>query len=193
MCCSEGKVSLPPLPPLPQPISSLIRREREDSTHFLQNVRTYNSAFVMTSFGVQVDERSEGYMPTFKIRGQVHHRIGSLRPNQGQEEQFLQLYFVDDEERQAAMRASHFAAKHPRMPLVRELQQLLHHVNPLVRALRIALDEPSNESLRICLRADGFGADHPRRYNIPTVDEVRLITSYFAHYYYCASYYILNI
>ena len=34
----------------------------------------------MTSFGVNI-MRESGYMPTFKVQGQIYHSIGSIFPN----------------------------------------------------------------------------------------------------------------
>ena len=39
-------------------------------------------------------------MPTFKIQGQVYHRIGGLNPAENEEQKFLQLYFVSDFQQQ---------------------------------------------------------------------------------------------
>jgi len=39
------------------------------------------------------------FMPTFKIQGQVYHRIGSVLPLSENELSFLQIYFVGIEEK----------------------------------------------------------------------------------------------
>lgn len=49
----------------------------------------------MTSFGAQV-VREEGWMPTFKVQGQVYHRIGFLLSEETSTPKFLQLYFIAD-------------------------------------------------------------------------------------------------
>ena len=51
MCCSNGKVKLPPLKVPPEPLLSYLSGSTADSKHFLKNVRAYNSSFQMTSFG----------------------------------------------------------------------------------------------------------------------------------------------
>ena len=35
----------------------------------------------MTYFGVSKETTNTCYMPTFKIKGQVYHKIGALHPN----------------------------------------------------------------------------------------------------------------
>jgi hypothetical protein len=70
MCCSNGKVRLPPLNPPPDPLMSYMSGTSAESKHFLQNIRKYNSCFRMTSFGVTSTVEDPGFMPTFKIQGQ---------------------------------------------------------------------------------------------------------------------------
>ncbi|GFV80811.1 hypothetical protein TNCV_1901261 [Trichonephila clavipes] len=90
ICCSSGKVRLDSFQ---QPLRSLLCGEHEPSQYFLNNIRRYNSAFQMTSFGAkEVDEGN--YMPTFKIQGQLYHLIGSLLPVDNAREAFLQIYFI---------------------------------------------------------------------------------------------------
>ena len=35
-------------------------------------------------------------MPTFKVKGKIYHRTGSLLPFSGENHKFLQLYFMSD-------------------------------------------------------------------------------------------------
>ncbi|CAE1157731.1 unnamed protein product [Acanthosepion pharaonis] len=77
LCCSSGKVRLPPLHEPPTPLRGLIAGSHPDSNHFLKTIKQYNNNFQMTSFGAQV-VREESWMPTFKVQGQVYHRIGNL-------------------------------------------------------------------------------------------------------------------
>ena len=81
MCCNNGKVNLPPLQVPPEPLQALLLRTSQHSTNFHATIRQYNGAFQMTSFGtIGLDAREHGYMPTFRIQGQVYHRAGSLMP-----------------------------------------------------------------------------------------------------------------
>lgn len=87
-CCSGGKINLPSFEDPPEPLKSLLLGEHLQSKQFLDNIRTYNSAFQMTSFGAK--QISEGpFMPTFKVQSQVYHLIGSLLPEE--QPKFLQI------------------------------------------------------------------------------------------------------
>ena len=50
MCCSSGKVRLPPILPPPEPLYSLLLGESVQSKAFLKSIWLYNSLFSMTSF-----------------------------------------------------------------------------------------------------------------------------------------------
>ncbi|UYV67668.1 hypothetical protein LAZ67_5001525, partial [Cordylochernes scorpioides] len=80
MCCSNGKVNLPPMVEPPQPLLTYVAGATRKSKHFLQHIRKYNSCFQMTSFGATHIERFGNFEPTFKVQGQVYHQIGSLLP-----------------------------------------------------------------------------------------------------------------
>ncbi|KAI8430431.1 hypothetical protein MSG28_000708 [Choristoneura fumiferana] len=105
VCCSSGKVQLEALCKPSEPLYSLLLDLHPDHKHFIANIRKYNSAFQMTSFGGK-SVSEDGYMPTFKVQGQVYHLIGSLLPEQGQKAKFLQIYFVGEDEREASLRCS---------------------------------------------------------------------------------------
>ena len=100
ICCSSGKVNLPPLLP-PQPLLRYLCEDDREAISFRGNIRKYNSCFHMTSFGADRRILEPGFMPTFKIQGQVYHRLGSLMPDQGSQPSFLQIYFMDDPVREA--------------------------------------------------------------------------------------------
>ncbi|GBN82441.1 hypothetical protein AVEN_156966-1 [Araneus ventricosus] len=97
MCCSNGKIKLPSFDQPLEPLYSFISGVNLESTHFLQNIRKYNACFQMTSFGTTTVVREEGFMPTFKIQGQIYHGIGSLLPLQDRTPQILQIYFIVEE------------------------------------------------------------------------------------------------
>ena len=49
----------------------------------------------MTSFGAQIENQDQ-VVPTFKVKGQIYHRAGSLLPFSGENHKFLELYFISD-------------------------------------------------------------------------------------------------
>lgn len=66
MCCLSGKVQLPALEPIPQPLLSLLNDQSPTAKHFRMHIQSYNACFQMTSFGASNIIR-DSYMPTFKV------------------------------------------------------------------------------------------------------------------------------
>ena len=100
MCCAAGKVHLNLLEDPPEPLRRLITTNLQYSKHFLKKIRKFNSCFQMTSFGAGRTVIQPGFCPTFKIQGQVYHKIGSLLPMHNEQHNFMQIYFMgnDDDE-----------------------------------------------------------------------------------------------
>ena len=80
MCCSSGRVLLPELWSPPESLLTYLMGEPGVSGNFMKNIRRYNFLFQMTSMGGKICDDRE-WMPTFKVQGQVYHRIGSLLPS----------------------------------------------------------------------------------------------------------------
>lgn len=175
MCCSAGKVQLPPFEPLPEPLYSLVMDNHPEHVHFMDRVRKYNGCFNMTSFGAKQVLR-DGFMPTFKVQGQVYHLVGSLLPAPQQEAQFLQIYFVGEDEKEVRLRCSNFPDV--KQGLVKQLQRMLHDVNSYIKDLKTALDKvpPTCKKFEVVIHADRKPADvHGGRFNAPTANEVALV------------------
>jgi len=175
MCCSAGKVQLPPFEPLPEPLYSLVMDNHPEHVHFLDRVRKYNGCFNMTSFGAKQVLR-DGFIPTFKVQGQVYHLVGSLLPAPQQEAQFLQIYFVGEDEKEVRLRRSNFPDV--KQGLVKQLQRMLHDVNSYIKDLKTALDKvpPTCKKFEVVIHADRKSADaHGGRFNAPTANEVALV------------------
>ncbi|XP_039969003.1 uncharacterized protein LOC120780825 [Bactrocera tryoni] len=173
MCCSSGKVKLPALEPPPEPLHSLLTGESPTSKHFLQNIQAYNSCFQMTSFGATKIIR-DSFMPTFKIKGQIYHRAGSLIPFADADYQFLQIFFIGNENGQLNQRCN--IATGTRREIVLNLQRFLNEHNELIRLFKIALDRMPSDNHRIVIRADKMPmGQHARRFNAPTIDEVAIV------------------
>ena len=135
MCCSNGKVNIERLQEPPEPLKSLLGTDTSESKDFHANIRKYNAAFQMTSFGTTgVHCMRTGFMLTFNIQGQAYHQIGSLLPLSGDEARFLQIYFVGDEEEQTRIRRSHQPGIKPHT--VTSLQRMLHDSNKYVKTLK---------------------------------------------------------
>ena len=174
ICCSGGKVRIENFHEPPDIIKALLSGEHPQSKHFLDNVRSYNSAFQMTSFGAK--QITEGpFMPTFKVQGQVYHLIGSLLPQN--EPKFLQIYFVSNYNEQAHIRHDNFPGLN--INLISQLQNMLHQVNPYVRSFKAAIDsipQGQNNNYKVIIKADRRPVgEHRGRYNAPVADEVAVI------------------
>lgn len=95
----QGQVQLPLLKEPPEVLKNLMKGDDQLSKHFQNNLRAYNMAFSFTSLGGKV-ERSvpQGKGPSmFQLQGENYHLMGSLRPNDGNDAKFGQLYIVDTE------------------------------------------------------------------------------------------------
>lgn len=99
LCCLQGTVKLPFLQQAPVLIRELLSKDYALSMHFRQNIRAYNMLFAFTSLGGQVDRSVvKGKGPKqFMLHGQNYHRIGSMKPDNGDYAKFSQLYIVDTE------------------------------------------------------------------------------------------------
>ncbi|XP_075437913.1 LOW QUALITY PROTEIN: uncharacterized protein LOC142476424 [Ascaphus truei] len=145
-----------------------------ESKHFLQNIRKYNSCFQMTSFGATSIVEQIGFKSTFKVQGQVYHRAGSLLPLPDQHPQFLQIYFMGDEEQQADQRC-HWIPN-TRRDIVISLQRMLHEHNHLINTFKTSLERMPTDDYQVIIRADKTPVgQHERRFNAPQINEVAIV------------------
>lgn len=97
-CCANGEIRLKINEP-PEEMYELFTSKSAESLEFKTYIRTYNSNFAFTSFGVKYDKdlckRNKGVY-TFRIQGQVYHYINELLPLDSCPS-YLQLYFYDTE------------------------------------------------------------------------------------------------
>ena len=112
-------------------------------------------------------------MPTFKVQGQIYHRVGSLLPTSGADPQFLQIYFMGD----AATEANHKCSRVPgtRLDIVTQLQNFLHANNVYVPLFKTALERMPTV-YKVAIRADKTPTgERRRRFNAPTLEEVAIV------------------
>jgi hypothetical protein len=81
---------LPSLPTTPQELEILLTSKESSAVKFRDQIHMYNSMLAFTSFGAKVDESvTRGLGPySFRIQGELYHKIGSLCPVEGQRPQF---------------------------------------------------------------------------------------------------------
>ena len=72
-CCRNGKVDLHKLETPPELLIGLLKNK-----HFFDNIRLYNSAFQMTSFGAD-HKFKDGFNTQVNVKRQVYHLIGYLK------------------------------------------------------------------------------------------------------------------
>jgi hypothetical protein len=98
ICCSNGKVELPYMrdPPFllqrllgsyqdlpPHHQTPVTIAQRQQGVSFREQIRKYNLAMAFASLGVNINHRVTGAAGgpySFRIHGQLHHRIGALLP-----------------------------------------------------------------------------------------------------------------
>ena len=177
LCCSKGNVKLDPFPQ-PQPLlQHLYEGTNSDGKHFLGNIRKYNCAFQMTSFGCN-EITMAGFNPSFRVQGQVYHLIGSIAPSAGESPKFCQIYFIDSQESQVATRCRVVDGLRP--DIVSNINQLLIDHNHYVEVFKLAKeifeqqDNPANVKVVINEAKRPVG-EHSRRYNSPLSDEVGIL------------------
>lgn len=173
LCCSNGKVLLENLQIPPEPLRTLLYDQGRKSVHFRNNIRLYNNCFQMTSFGV-TREFEEGFMPTFKISGQVHHKIlpSLLTDNNPC---FLQIYFMGDEQQQCERRREF--NPQTREDIVIDLQRMLHLHHNYIKDFKTALEiMPSSNDYRVVINPDRVPVgEHQRRFNAPSTNEIAIL------------------
>ena len=115
-------------------------------------------------------------MYTFRIQGELCHRIGSLLPAPTDQPAFLQIYIFDaDPHYQADIRVSH----HPDLldrPTLLALQDMIMQYNPYFMAFK-TVRERLNEHDNVSLHLKTIDMPHldQRRYNRLTVSEIAVI------------------
>ena len=87
LCCLKGNAQLEAFPQPQSFLRHLYEGTNTAGKHFLASIRKYNSAFQMTSFGCN-EITMAGFNPSFRVQGQVYHRIGSLVPSTGESPKF---------------------------------------------------------------------------------------------------------
>jgi hypothetical protein len=174
MCCGHGKVELPSLRVPPLPLYNLFTGATAQSKEFRTNIVRYNAALAFTSLGVKVDDSIAGRgPPVFRIHGELRHRSGSLLPEESEHPCYAQLYVYDPN-----MAYQHRIFRNDDLSLttMRVLQQLLCDYNaytPIYQHAHEILQryDAPDYTVKLCV----VPGNDPRRYNLPTANEVGVI------------------
>lgn len=124
--CGGGKIQLKPLPAFPELLQILLDGKDERSSHFLGNLREYNNTLSMTSLACN---EVHSIFTTFKIYGQSYHYIGSVLPSSSENLQYVQLYFLNNEDEEAELRRGYADGRPLDLNLLMNLQSTMHNVN----------------------------------------------------------------
>ena len=185
MCCTQGKISLPPLHHPPPELSLLLVSQEDEGIQFRKNIRNYNNALAMTSVGRHLDNSlnaAGGGAYSFRLHGELIHKAGSLLPEQGQPPVYAQLWISDTADAANAAHNARMANSwntNLNSTTLRTLQDMLfrthHGVHQYKQAFELTRVIPPERQCRIALRFD-TGCDR-RRYQAPdaSVREIAVI------------------
>ncbi|CAD7001389.1 unnamed protein product [Ceratitis capitata] len=177
-----GKVQLPEIETPPEPLNGLLIGTDPDSNVFLKSIRRFNSCFQITSFGAteivrNTNANGQQFNSTFKIRGQVYHKMGSLLPMSNEPHKF---YFMGCENSGSAL-ANRVNARCDYNNLdslysrrmVSELDALLNEHNELLKIFKSHMHQLQSDNHTIVINPDKtLAGEHIRRFNAPVVDDV---------------------
>lgn len=178
-CCLSGKISVPLHRQPPPQLQRLYTGTSPESKYFLSHIRNFNYAFAFTSLGVQNVSIRENGPFCFKIKGRLHHRVGSFLPTDTAQYSFAQIYVLDSRDDAIEQRMRN----NPNLiqtdaSLTRDIMSILHDTimeyNSLVNIYKSAFELAANQShitLRLC---QNNGLDH-RRYNLPSNNEIAIL------------------
>jgi hypothetical protein len=173
LCCENGKVLLLNLPATSQELEVLLTSKDSSPVKFRDQIRMYNSVLTFTSLGAKVDESIIGGpgLYSFRIQGELYHKIGSLCPAKGQRPQFAQLYIHDT-------KCEH-QNRHTVMPsldptTLDRLLTMMYNINPYVEVFKMARDMMATEGVPVDLKLRLIASQtkDARQYKVPTADEV---------------------
>ena len=175
LCCGNGSVQLPAIPPPPPQLAYFFSEFTPEAKRFRDNIRQYNSALAFTSLGVKVDStiNAGGGPPTFRIHGELCHQLGSLLPRNGERPAYAQLYIYDP-----CSALEHRMTRNPSLDpnVMQRLQYIIlahHRWAATFKQASNVFQQTHCQDVSIQL-AVNRNRDQ-RRFNLPTSDEVAVI------------------
>ncbi|KAF6159405.1 hypothetical protein GIB67_032176 [Kingdonia uniflora] len=177
----QGKIRVPNLDQLPNELQELYDGKEPRSRSFRKYIREYNAANAFTSLGVTMDDRViPGRGPSsFVIHGELHHRIGALLPNQGQEAMYEQLYIYNPG---TTLHTRQRRNPHLKRDVLKIIEDTLLQSNPFCELYRRAYEvledeagEDENFNVPAYLYYSVSASTDHRRYNLPSTDEIAVI------------------
>jgi hypothetical protein len=164
---------LPSLPATPQELDVLLTSKESNAIKFQDQIRMYNSVLAFTLLDAKVDELiTRGVGPySFRIQGELYHKIRSLCLAEGQWPQFAQLCIHD---RKCEHRNCHAVMPSLDPTTLDWLLIVMYNINPYVEMFKMARDMMATEGapMDLKLRLIAFRTKDARQYNVPTAKEV---------------------
>jgi hypothetical protein len=173
LCYENGKVLLPNLLATLQELEVLLTSKESSAVKFRDQIRIYNLVLAFISLGAKVDESVTGGLGpySFRIQGELYHKIRSLCLVEGQRPQFAQLYIHDTKRKHQN--------RHVVMPsldptTLDRLLTMMYNINPYVEVFKMVRDMMATKGapMDIKLRLIVSRIKDAHRYNVPTADEV---------------------
>ncbi|XP_074346593.1 uncharacterized protein LOC141685389 [Apium graveolens] len=150
ICCAAGQIELPKAKQPPAYLAQLLFGGPEQK-HFHDRIKVYNCMFAYSSLGGKVDRfvNVHGGGPfCYRQGGQNHHSMGTLKPVEGGNPRFCQLYFHDTENevnnRINAIQSNNDKDS-ARPEIVQNLIRMFDDVSPLAKKIRQARDRFQEE------------------------------------------------
>jgi hypothetical protein len=164
---------LPNLPTTPQELEVFLISKKSSAVKFRDQIHMYNSVLAFTSLDAKVDESVTGGpgLYSFRIQGELYHKIGSLCPTEGQQPQFTQLYIHDTK---CEHQNCHAVMPSLDQTTLDRLFTMMYNINPYVEVFKMARDMMATEGVPrdLKLRLIASRTKDARRYNVLTADEV---------------------
>jgi hypothetical protein len=159
--------------PTPQELRDLFTAMTPLAHQFRQHIRQYNAAPAFTSLGVGVDHNVNtggGGPPTFRIHGELCHRIGSLFPCEGDHPMSAQLYIYDPHEALDYRMQRNTTLDPIVMKCLQDLILENHRWARVFKHTKEVFEETGCQDISIQLTAN---KNHDRRrWNLPTAHEI---------------------
>lgn len=129
-----------------------------------------------SSLGAKQDRSVMGQkgIGTFKISGQLSHRIPALFPMGDQLPSYGQIFMLGDGgDSEVDNRLAHFSEGKLQKTITRKLQDIMHRVNPYAKVFRNASEIlATQESMTIVLKSLAPGKRDAKTYNKPHPDDI---------------------
>ena len=176
LCCGNGVIKLPLLPRLPNKLREYLTENTVEAKYFRTHIRQINASLAFASIGCNDRTLPRG---SFKIQGQVFHRINSAFTESNK---FASIFFYDtDNELSNRMKFGYMPNTKTGKKVIKNLQKIIHELNPFYQSFKTAIERQTKEkipSLQIILKAEMKPAKHHKGcYNNPTTEHVSDIDS----------------